>query len=193
MSDITKKAIVTSLKELLLRKPLEKITISDIADDCGINRMTFYYHFHDIYDCLSWAAEDTTREALEGYKDYDSWDEGFLHIFEKAKENKPYVISIYRSISREQLERYLYTITYELVNPVVMEEAKGMAVSDTDLKFIVNFYKYSFVGILLDWVAGGMEEDPEKIVDQMRIMLRDSIHRSLSRFAERTPDRKRLI
>ena len=50
MSDLTKRALEQSLKNLLLQKPLHKITISDIADDCGINRMTFYYHFKDIYE-----------------------------------------------------------------------------------------------------------------------------------------------
>ncbi len=43
MSDITKRAISASLKRLLLTKSLNKITIQDIADDCGINRQTFYY------------------------------------------------------------------------------------------------------------------------------------------------------
>jgi len=47
MSAITKRALEASLKKLLLTKPLDKITISDITDDCGVNRMTFYYHFKD--------------------------------------------------------------------------------------------------------------------------------------------------
>lgn len=42
MSDLTKRALEQSLKNLLLQKPLHKITISDIADDCGINRMTLH-------------------------------------------------------------------------------------------------------------------------------------------------------
>ena len=50
MSNITKRALEQSLKNLLLKKPLTKITISDITADCGMNRMTFYYHFKDIYD-----------------------------------------------------------------------------------------------------------------------------------------------
>lgn len=49
MSQITKRALEQSLKNLLLQKPLNKITINDIAEDCGINRMTFYYHFK-VYD-----------------------------------------------------------------------------------------------------------------------------------------------
>ena len=43
MSQVTKRALEASLKNLLLQKPLSKITISDITEDCGINRMTFYY------------------------------------------------------------------------------------------------------------------------------------------------------
>lgn len=52
MSQITKRAMEASLKKLLLEKPLDKITINDITTDCGINRMTFYYHFKDIYDLV---------------------------------------------------------------------------------------------------------------------------------------------
>ena len=52
MSQITKRALEQSLKNLLLQKPLTKITVGDIAEDCGINRMTFYYHFKDIYDLV---------------------------------------------------------------------------------------------------------------------------------------------
>ena len=55
MSQTTKRALEASLKHLLLQKPLKKITINDIAEDCGISRMTFYYHFKDIYDLVEWA------------------------------------------------------------------------------------------------------------------------------------------
>lgn len=42
---ITKKAIAAGLKELMKRKSFDKITISDITNECGLNRQTFYYHF----------------------------------------------------------------------------------------------------------------------------------------------------
>lgn len=58
MSQVTKRALEASLKNLLLQKPLSKITISDITEDCGINRMTFYYHFKDIYDLVEWSCQE---------------------------------------------------------------------------------------------------------------------------------------
>ena len=54
MSKITKIAMAQALKKLLILKDLDKITINDISNDCGINRQTFYYHFRDIYDLLEW-------------------------------------------------------------------------------------------------------------------------------------------
>ena len=64
MSQVTKRALEASLKHLLLQKPLNKITINDIAEDCGINRMTFYYHFKDIYDLVEWCCEEDAGVEL---------------------------------------------------------------------------------------------------------------------------------
>ena len=54
MSEITKKALAETLKKLLSKNKLNKITIKEITEDCGVNRQTFYYHFKDIYDLLEW-------------------------------------------------------------------------------------------------------------------------------------------
>ena len=52
MSQMTKRALVASLKDLLAEKPLDKITVTDLTEHCGVNRMTFYVHFKDIYDLV---------------------------------------------------------------------------------------------------------------------------------------------
>ena len=101
MSQITKRALAASLKNMLLKKPLNKITINDIAEDCGINRMTFYYHFKDIYDLVEWTCEEDAAKALEGKKTYNTWQQGFLNIFYAVLENKPFIMNVYRSVSRE--------------------------------------------------------------------------------------------
>ena len=128
MSDLTKRALEQSLKNLLLQKPLHKITISDIADDCGINRMTFYYHFKDIYDLVEWSCQEDAAKALAGKKTYETWQQGFEQIFEAVLANKPFIMNVYHSVSREQVETYLYKLTYDLLEGVVEEQAVGMSV-----------------------------------------------------------------
>lgn len=53
-SAITKRAIASAFEELLEVTPLEQITVSAIAERTGINRQTFYYHFHDIHELIIW-------------------------------------------------------------------------------------------------------------------------------------------
>ena len=86
MSNTTKQALEASLKKVMLQKPLDKITISDITSDCGISRMAFYYHFKDIYDLVEWSCLEDAKRALQGKKTYDTWQEGILQIFEAVLE-----------------------------------------------------------------------------------------------------------
>ena len=115
MSQVTKRALEQSLKNLLLQKSLTKITVKDITEDCGINRMTFYYHFKDIYDLVEWACLEDARKALEEKKTFDTWQQGFLQIFEAVQANKPFIMNVYRCVHREQVECYLKPLVEHLL------------------------------------------------------------------------------
>ena len=182
VSQTTKRALEASLKKLLLEKPLNKITINDITEDCGVNRMTFYYHFKDIYDLIEWCCVEDAKKALEGKKTYDTWQQGFLQIFEAVLDNKPFILNVYHSVSREQVELYLYKLTYDLLIGVVEEKSAGMNVRDEDKKFIADFYKYAFVGLMLDWVKHDMKGDPHEIIEELSIVMHGNVTSALERF-----------
>lgn len=182
MSTLTKEALEESLKKLLLQKPLTKIKINDITDDCGINRMTFYYHFKDIYDLVEWSCIQDAKKAIEDKKTYATWDEGFLQIFQAVEDNKPFIMNVYRSVSREQVERYLYEVTYQLLIDVVKEKSAGMTLREEDQQFIANFYKYGFVGLMLDWIKNDMNENPSKIIERLKTLIYGDIEKSLEKY-----------
>ena len=182
MPNITKEALEASLKKFLLKKPLDKITINDLTTDCGISRMTFYYHFKDIYDLVEWACLEDAKKALQGKKTYATWQEGISQIFEVVLENKPFILNAYRSISREQIENYLFSLTRALIMGVVEEQAKGFSITEEQKTFIADFYKYSFVGIMLDWIKQGMKEDYHEIVHNIIITIHGSIGNSIKNF-----------
>lgn len=182
MSQTTKKALAASLKKLLADKPLDKITVTDIAVDCGVNRQTFYYHFQDIYDLVEWVYTSEATAAIGGKKTYDTWQEGFLQIFQYVQENRAFVGKTYHSISREHLERYLYSETYRLLIGVVEECAREVPVREDDKAFIANIYKYALVGLMLDWIATGMKEKPQDLIDRLDLVIHGSIAAALERF-----------
>ncbi|MDY3025461.1 MAG: TetR/AcrR family transcriptional regulator C-terminal domain-containing protein [Candidatus Faecivicinus sp.] len=182
MSQITKRALEQSLKNLLLKKPLTKITINDIAEDCGINRMTFYYHFKDIYDLVEWSCLEDARKALEEKKTYETWQQGFIQLFEAVRENKPFIMNVYRCVHREQVEKYLKPLVDNLLLGVINEEAAGMTVRDEDKSFIAQVYSYVFVGLMLDWIRDDMREDPEALVGRLALVLKGAVSQALGRF-----------
>lgn len=122
VAQTTKRALEASLKKLLLRKPLNKITINDITEDCGVNRMTFYYHFKDIYDLVDWILVEDATEALEGHQDFETWSDAFRDMLEKVQANRVLVLNVYRSISREQVEQYLYKMLDPLLRMFIERE-----------------------------------------------------------------------
>ena len=182
MSQTTKRALAASLKTLLLQKPLNKITINDIAEDCGISRMTFYYHFKDIYDLVEWVCVEDAARALAGKKTYDTWQEGFLNIFQVVLDNKPFIMNVYRAVGRERVEQYLNPLVHSLVLGVVEEKSAGMAVSQEDKNFIAYFYEYAFIGIVLNWINDSMKEDPALIVERTSKLIHGNVVRGLNAF-----------
>ena len=182
MPNTTKAALEESLKRLLLKKPLDKITITDITTDCGISRMAFYYHFKDIYDLVEWSCVEDGTKALQGKKTSESWTEGLTQIFEAVLENKPFIMNVYRNVDRERIENYLFKLTYDLIVGVVEEKSKGLNITEEDKKFIADFYKYGFVGIMLEWIREGRKENIEDLVRMMDLTLHDTVTTSIHNF-----------
>lgn len=106
----TKKIIAGSLKKIMCEKPLSKITVSEIIQDCGINRKTFYYHFEDIYALLKWMFEE---EAIELVKNFDflvDYEESLGFILDYVEKNQHIINCAYDSIGREEMKRFFMLI-----------------------------------------------------------------------------------
>ena len=181
----TKKKIADCVRQLMKRKEISKITIGDIMEATGMSRQSFYYHFKDIYDLVEWSCMEDATRALQGKKTYDTWHEGLKQIFEAVLENKPFIMNAYRALSREQIENYLFMLTHNLLMGVVEEKSKGLEVTEEEKSFIADFYKYGFVGVMLDWIGKGMKEDYTEITDRMSATLDGSITNSIHNFANK--------
>ena len=94
VSQLTKRALAASLKKLLAQKPLSKIAIADITEDWGMNRMTFYHHFQDIYDLINWICQEKGERALQRRKDYNTWQEGVIALCHAVIENRTFILGV---------------------------------------------------------------------------------------------------
>ena len=172
----TKRAIGYVFKDLLKEKSFNKITITDIANKCAINRQTFYYHFQDIKDLVEWLCIDEVDNILNKNDECEKWEDKFLMIFKVVLKEKEVVENIYHSVSVEVLRTNLYRLVYPIIYSEIVEESKGKNLREEDKKFITDFYKYAFVSIVLDWIDKGMIENPEIIVLKVSNLITGTIN-----------------
>ncbi len=92
-------------------------------------------------------------------------------------------MNVYHSVSREQVEIYLYKLTYDLLIGVVDEKSQGKSIREEDKKFIADFYKYAFVGLMLDWIRSDMKDNPKTIIDRLALLIQGNITTAIKDFA----------
>ena len=159
MSQITKRALEQSLKNLLLKKPLNKITISDIAEDCGINRMTFYYHFQDIPALLEEIVSEQSAAIIQKYPQPDSLEECFRAAFEFALSNKRAAYNIFNSVNRDLLDRELLRLCDKTVSAYITKSYPESGSSRPNAAVMQRFIKCELFGLIIDRMNNGMNEN----------------------------------
>ena len=180
MSKLAKKALLQAFGELIEEKPFNKITITDITARCGLNRMTFYYHFDNIYELMIWGLEMQMNEASKDCVNYENWKTGYLRIFYFALERKKYIKKIFQTIEQEHLEHYLNKIAERMVLSVIEDKMSGIDINEDDKLFTAQICAYLLVGILVSWVSRGMKETPEIMIKRTGRLLDGMIEKTIN-------------
>ena len=183
MSQRTKEALAASLKSMLCERPLNKITISDLTDSCGINRMTFYYHFKDIYDLIGWICMEDAYKALEGNKSLENWVQGLENLVDVMYADKAFIINAYYSIEQEKIEEYIYRVIDGLAKFAISEVEGLDHVSETDQQFICDFYNYAMMGLLFQWIREDMPDKRKEMVERITTIMDGKLQQSVRLFA----------
>ncbi len=184
MANFTEKAIKGSFIELLNEKPLNKITVKDISDKCGINRNTFYYHFSDIPALLEVVLTEEA-EAIISEEGDASLYELLSYAVEFAIENKVAVYHIHKSANREMFETYLERITEKTISVFVNRKAEEYNTSEVSKKAIIRYYKCLLIGIVIDWLSGGMQYELRDEIKIICELFDGAMEKALERGKER--------
>ncbi len=180
----TKRLLAKSLKNLMKTIPLHKISVKDVVNECSLNRQTFYYHFHDIYELVEWIYRTEAIESISEYKSYSTWLDGFYKIFLYIEDNRRFCINTLNSLSRAHLDMYLFSVINELLMGVINEISYGMNVKVEDKNFMADFYTHAFAGLVIQWMKDGMIEDPKILIDRLKELIEGNFMRALKRYEE---------
>lgn len=182
MASSTKESLGNALKKMLTIKPIDKITIKDLVEECGVNRQTFYYHFDDVYDLLEWVFEEDANRVLPDEIRYDEWREHVLMFFQYLKDNRNFVLNVYNSQNRSYLLRYFKRRLHYCIHGFAVIVADGKNIAWSDLEYVCDFYANGIVGIISQWLDMNMQTPPDATEERFIKMLDGSIENMLDRF-----------
>ena len=176
-----KRQLADSLKMLMVKKSLKKITVREIADGCGANRYTFYYHFKDIYDLLMWMFQEEALSLIKTSENCLTWQEGFRLFLRWITENNSVCKCALNDIGQEALREMFYQETKHLMT-LFLADAKGShQVSDEYLAFLGDLYMAALSGILLEWIRRDLDFSEDQLMsylwptmDQIRMSIQQA-------------------
>lgn len=176
-SETTCQAISGALKQLMTQKPLERITVAEIMDTCGMRRQHFYYYFTDIYDLLRWTFEKEALELLQQQQGVSPWQDGFLHLFQYINQNRAVCLCALDSLGKESLKRLLEADVSSIVDRAVRQAAEenGLSAHSPEVEVVICLVTIMMAGAVESWLRGELTQTPEELTRRIDMMFQDYI------------------
>ena len=178
----TKKTLAASLKKIVANKPFSKVSVSEIIQDCGVNRKTFYYHFTDVYDLLKWTLEQEAIAVVAQFDLIADYEEVVYFVMDYVEENNRFLRNVYDSMGRDTLKQVFFQDFVQIMENLIRqsEAMQQLEVSDDYRKFLAAFYTEALVGVLVDWIVSYPHRDRQKTLRYLKLVLQQSIPNALT-------------
>jgi AcrR family transcriptional regulator len=188
----TRRRIMDIFFGLLEKRSLDKITVRQICQEAGVNRQTFYYHFGSMDDFLTECMNTAFTGVLGESNVPLRWEDGLYKLLTALRGSKNIIHNIFFSSYRGNLENFMNDYARAILMKAVSECAKRnqIQVSEADQIIVARFYRYVFVGLLIQYIQDDMAEKPEAIMRRCHRIMDYQLDRILIRLAE-NPDKGR--
>ena len=180
-NNYTKNLIKQEFIKLLNKKSLHNITVTEIAKQCKIERKTFYYHYENLPQLVKEIFDEELEDVIKEFNETLSWEESFISVAKFILENKKAVKHMYESDYKVELEKYIFSISGEIMRKYVRRVAKDTKAQEIDIKLIAYFYQCALSSSLVEWVATDMKTDPKLVTRRLGKLMDGNILESLKR------------
>lgn len=171
MTEMTKKLLSDSLKKLLTKKTLKKITVKDVVTECHLTRQTFYYHFQDIYELLDWTFSDIIKTLLADSEGNDR-EESYKKLFKYFYENKSLFISTLNYMGREHFENAIYSQLFEHNKNYILRLSidSEKQLPEKNIDFLANFQTISLIAFLVRWLNSNTKQNLNELNELVKML-----------------------
>lgn len=177
----TKELIRKEFIELLNKKPIHNVTVTELARKCDIERKTFYYHYENLTELVKEIFQEELTMVVEEFNETLSWEDSFILAAKFILDNKRAIKHLYQSDYREDVEKYVFSIAGEIMYKYVERASEETDGKDVDKKLIAYFYQCALSSALIQWVATDMKTDPTIMTNRIGKLMDGNILMSLKR------------
>ena len=162
-SNITKKALAQTMKELMAKQPFSKISVGDICDACGMSRKSFYYHFRDKYDLVNWIFDTEFLQSIRPENYTAGWKllADMCTYFYEEKE-------FYRCAMQIEGQNSFREYFCEAITPLISFFSKDVFDGVENADFYITFFSDAILMSLIRWLTEGVQIHPKEYLEQLR-------------------------
>ena len=163
--ELTKRNIANAFKSLMEKNDFDSITITDITNECDLNRLTFYYHFKDKTDLLSWIFYDDVIRPVKENISAENWRERLMQVLSEMYSRKEFYKEII-TYDRLDIWNYMFEAALDIMKDTVKTSIGEGELSEQDIITIAYFFAFGISGTIYDWAANGMQKSPVEFTER---------------------------
>lgn len=162
---LTERKIIDAFSQLLNKKELSEITVSEICRMSGIHRTSFYLHFQDVYDLM-----ETIEGQLASFygslfmgpsENYNLGDR-FLRLFQFIKEHRYF----YQAYWQRAKDLKVLDAAFPEGDGRIKAAAERYGIhSDIILQYRQMFFKAGLAALIGCWLSRDCTEPPETLAE----------------------------
>lgn len=158
--------IADTFEELLAEKNLEDISVNDLAKKCNISRTTFYHHFKDKYDLVTWIYEREAEKIKSRNEKASSWKNLVLDFALLATHKKKFYKLCLNYYEQNSLLDTIWECGYIYCRDIILQ-ALHTDVLPKNLDFSARMYSLATAYMQREWILNGMKIPPEEFAEYL--------------------------
>ena len=145
----TERKLALALKSMMAKYPLDEISVVKLTDKCHINRQSFYYHFHDIYDLLTLLFLDERIEGIDRVKNEHEMLEAIYHYYDQ---NTAFVDATIKSAAKDLFGEFVFNNCYQCFTRFIESVELSKKLDKNHKKNIVRYYSSAFCSLIMTYL-----------------------------------------
>ena len=161
----TKYRLARAMKECMKSASVEKITVTEIVETCGVTRQTFYRNFKDKYDLINWYFGKILDQSFEHMGRETSVYDALVRKFTYIEQEKQFFAAAFRYDEQNSLREHDFELILAFYENLIQEKT-GCKMKE-EMHDLLEMYCRSSVYMTVKWVLGKKMAAPEGLAELM--------------------------